>query len=501
MADISKIQIENTVYDVKDVTARNGLNIIPQYIRNVKEYGAVGDGVTDDTTAIQNAINDNIFNSIYFPNGTYLISSPLKTFVDNSKQTNIIMEKNCIIKTNTSIECLFELGGLGGNNNGVNERARVFSGGILDGNNCNYGIKINSEAMGITIENCEIKNFTYYGIYIPSGQTLYSSDLLIKDCYINGKGSHLSNVGIYTERPDNNFKNLRINACKTGIYASYGGQYIDNVHVLGIGEGSWFNDTIFLDMEGGSGNTIINSYCDTMQTFVKNYSSSNPEAFTLINSYYYSYLSNVDTKLFIINNAGANYIIKNNIFVLPTPSTKNQGIIYNNFSQQYTLKSNQFILEDNIIQNSTQLVNGDLLLTTHKRYKPFWSNLSNNLPTDKWVKIGYIIPNSYCWYNLDININGVQFNPQFKFERFGTASYITYAGGYKNTAQSLKLGVKYENNTNGIEVSGLYIKATGTLVENIEVKQTNENVPFMQLSTNLIDPTFEDITMDNDATL
>jgi trimeric autotransporter adhesin len=42
---------------------------------NVKNYGATGNGSTDDTTAIQNAINANRFRTIYFPAGQYLVSS------------------------------------------------------------------------------------------------------------------------------------------------------------------------------------------------------------------------------------------------------------------------------------------------------------------------------------------------------------------------------------------------------------------------------------------
>jgi hypothetical protein len=44
---------------------------------NVKDpaYGAVGDGVTDDTTAIQNACN--VGGSVYFPAGTYKVSSAI----------------------------------------------------------------------------------------------------------------------------------------------------------------------------------------------------------------------------------------------------------------------------------------------------------------------------------------------------------------------------------------------------------------------------------------
>jgi len=50
------------------------------YEINVRDYGAVGDGVADDTTAIQNAINDLELGAVLvIPYGTYLISSMLTT--------------------------------------------------------------------------------------------------------------------------------------------------------------------------------------------------------------------------------------------------------------------------------------------------------------------------------------------------------------------------------------------------------------------------------------
>ncbi|MDO8544397.1 MAG: fibronectin type III domain-containing protein [Opitutaceae bacterium] len=51
---------------------------------NVKDYGATGNGTTDDTAFIQNAITSNIGSNnlpakiLYFPNGTYLVSDQLK---------------------------------------------------------------------------------------------------------------------------------------------------------------------------------------------------------------------------------------------------------------------------------------------------------------------------------------------------------------------------------------------------------------------------------------
>jgi hypothetical protein len=49
-------------------------------VLNIKDYGAVGDGSTDDTTAIQNALNASTLaapRTIYIPTGTYKITASL----------------------------------------------------------------------------------------------------------------------------------------------------------------------------------------------------------------------------------------------------------------------------------------------------------------------------------------------------------------------------------------------------------------------------------------
>lgn len=505
---IRTITSNDVIDDIKILSLSNYPTLVAEMIKtskmNVNQYGAYGDGIHDDTEAIQYAINDNQFGTIYFCDGTYLISDTIKTYVDNTKQCNINMEKNTVIRASESLPCLIELGGLGGNNEGVNNRMRYISGGVIDALNCESGIKINENAMGITIKDLEIKRFSTYGIYVPVGNTLYSSDLLIDNCYINGPGSNYNTYGIYLGRPDNNIVNSRINAVKVCVRANYGGQFLNNVHGLGIGynvsDNTWFNNTVFMHHTGGSCIQISNCYCDTFQTFVK---SETSDDFNVNNSMFFSYLSNVDCILFDLQNSDTKYNIKNNTFDLPTPSSKHIGIKYANFNDQVTLNDYRIFIKDNILLGNINLNAGDLLLMTHKSYQPYWNNTNNSLGSNNWLKIGYIIP-SLEWNSLDLNIEGNHFIAAFKLERYDGVMYVTQRASYKsNNEVTPRLGFKFIHNTNGYNIIGVYLQQiSGTPMKtDISVKQLNENSAFMPVNIDLIDPTFESIEMDSSYSL
>src|SRR2546421_2265575 len=78
-----------------DGTIKNMLRVI-----NVKDYGATGDGSTDDTTAIQNAINASSFgNTIFFPTGTYIVSTTIKLlkgrrYIGSNRESTTIKQAN-----------------------------------------------------------------------------------------------------------------------------------------------------------------------------------------------------------------------------------------------------------------------------------------------------------------------------------------------------------------------------------------------------------------------
>lgn len=69
-------------------TARN---LVTRFrdVANVKDFGAVGDGIADDTTAIQTAINFNAGGCVYFPRGRYRITNKI---VITSDKTSLVSD-------------------------------------------------------------------------------------------------------------------------------------------------------------------------------------------------------------------------------------------------------------------------------------------------------------------------------------------------------------------------------------------------------------------------
>jgi parallel beta-helix repeat protein len=80
--DDTLLVLQDSSGAVKQITASDfsAVQQSPQGVINVKWFGAKGDGVTDDTTAIQNAINSATANqAVYFPtsSGSYIVTSQL----------------------------------------------------------------------------------------------------------------------------------------------------------------------------------------------------------------------------------------------------------------------------------------------------------------------------------------------------------------------------------------------------------------------------------------
>lgn len=237
---------------------------------NVKDYGAYGDGVHDDITAIQNCINQFPHKTIYFPEGTYLISSPIIIKSGNEFQVNLKLDSNATIKSNSQIESLIEIGK---NIEGTYDRYSAYgknliSGGVLDCSNATYGIFIDSNRKFTTIENLSMINVANFGIYTDRGEnTSISSDCRILNVSISGVGSDITgSTGIYLYGTDNELNEIRLQKLKKGI-VTFGGDLISNVHITGDYStnnvtANNYNDSIGIELNGSS--FFNNIYVDTM---------------------------------------------------------------------------------------------------------------------------------------------------------------------------------------------------------------------------------------------
>ena len=123
---------------------------------SVKSYGATGDGVTDDTAAIQAAISAN--KSVFFPAGTYKISAPI-ILSQNNFQIVGVKGKSII------------MGSGGGAIQGYFQVATAFTAEV--------GIIAN------LVFDSDDATKARWGIYSPTG--VYLSHLLISDCDFYGR--------------------------------------------------------------------------------------------------------------------------------------------------------------------------------------------------------------------------------------------------------------------------------------------------------------------------
>lgn len=137
---------------------------------SVKDFGAVGDGVVDDTTAIQNAIDSN--RDVYFPAGTYLITAPCVF----SNKTNVRIKgagrDSTIIKCNSA--STFTNSAIAFINSSYIEMTDV----TVDQNNnssftATWPLVIFLTSTFVTVANSNFVNVTYIGLALNQVQDFW----------------------------------------------------------------------------------------------------------------------------------------------------------------------------------------------------------------------------------------------------------------------------------------------------------------------------------------
>jgi hypothetical protein len=155
----------------------------------VTAFGAVGDGVTDDSAAIQAALDSGKPNVVFPPGKVYLVRG-------KGNGTNAVPDSPCRVRSNTTLwmdgatvklapnqaafTCVFHL---------FNVKDVTFKGGKIDGNKATH-----------TVSGNQHQNGGLHGIMIDGGQRLSFYDLELVDCYVDGMLIHNGATDVTIER-------------------------------------------------------------------------------------------------------------------------------------------------------------------------------------------------------------------------------------------------------------------------------------------------------------
>jgi hypothetical protein len=159
---------------------------------NVKLLGAKGDGVTNDTTIIQNAINN--YDKIFIPNGTYLVtnltvpSNKVITGQDMYK-TNLYSITSGYILSTINKAYMVNINNLSLTSNNTSSGIHVV---------CSDNTGLTEFDIAVNIENVYMKNFGTYGVNLDASAR--ECRITNVRCYYGGTAFYIAGTDNFIER-------------------------------------------------------------------------------------------------------------------------------------------------------------------------------------------------------------------------------------------------------------------------------------------------------------
>jgi len=198
---------------------------------SVKDFGAVGDGVTDDTAAIQAAIDTG--KSVYFPAGTYKVAG---LTVQNKSNVSYFANGDATI-TNAGATLtgqIFKF--LGALENITWSGLRIIGNGVVTGNNSALGCASGQTGVNLTFENLYIEAVTN-GISLNADLAGSFNNCFIRNCRFKDIVGDLAGQGYAVHLP--NARDTIVDSCtfdnvgRHAVYVPRGGRVtISNCHIL-----------------------------------------------------------------------------------------------------------------------------------------------------------------------------------------------------------------------------------------------------------------------------
>lgn len=163
---------------------------------SIKDFGAVGDGVADDTAALRAAVASG-GRAVFFPKGTYIIN-----FVNLPSDTMLWGEgASSIITMPSSVRCA--IGADSGSptatvDNITIKNLRLEGRVVQDGFVEQYHISSWNGVKNLLIDNCQFVGFQGDGVYVGTGnvggQIRINENVIIRDCFFDGVNKNNRNA-------------------------------------------------------------------------------------------------------------------------------------------------------------------------------------------------------------------------------------------------------------------------------------------------------------------
>lgn len=232
-------------------------------IATPQQYGAIGDGIADDTAAVQAALNSDK-GIVVIKAGTYNIKSTLRI----TNNVCVYAANNAIIKATAAMESVISI-----DNTDVPDGPTALSsyvhfsinGGQIDGNGiAKYGIKA-TQYHRSSVTGMSIFGFTTHGIHCKDEYSETGAYFTGENLTIIGNNSDNS-IGIYAPGNDEEWDKVSVINCKLGFQC--GANHIITDCTTWRTSKDYYNDSAGF-LIGGDNCLISNFTCDSTNYFMK----------------------------------------------------------------------------------------------------------------------------------------------------------------------------------------------------------------------------------------